>query len=225
MSVDTSTPVVESKWADALEYAVFGLPAMVGVACLFALYSFGGSFTGTNPLVRLVAVLWIVSFVGGFVLNTLMAVSVYFDAKKVRDADVSWDPSPVLYGVATFFLSGLVALHYLYNRYEYTDASSTWESWWYGVAACLAVVVVAVAVSLAPISTGLGVLGFVFASAGVLPIVIYKDAVHVRGTDSDWLPNPVNYFLGVLFGSILLVVPAVVSGYYLYKRHKHVGVP
>lgn len=225
MSVDTSMPVVESKWADALEYAVFGVPAIIGFACLFALYSFGGSFTGTNSFVRIAAVLWIVSFVGGFVLNTLMTVSVYFDAKKVGDADVSWDPSPVLYGVATFFLSGFVALHYLYNRYEYTGASSAWENWWYGVTACLAVVVVAAAVSMAPVSTVLGTLSFVFASASVLPIVIYKDAVHVRGTDSDWLPNPVNYFLGVLFGSLLLVVPAIVSGYYLYKRHKHVGVP
>lgn len=225
MSSETSVPVVESKWSTALEYEVFGIPAMIGIACLLALSIFTRSFDGTNPFAKLVVALWIVGLFGGFVLSTLIAVSLYFDAKKVRDADVRWDPSPVIYGIGGFFLSGLVALHYLYKRYEHTAASSAWDNWWYGVVACLTIVVVAIVASALQVPITIGTLGTLFVSAGILPIVIYKDAVHVRGSDSDWLPNPVNYFVAILASSVLLVVPAMVSGYYLYKRHKHVGTP
>lgn len=225
MSSGTAVSTVESKWSKALEYGLFGWPALVGIACLFALSTFAGSFTGTNPFVKLVVSLWLVGLLGGFVLSLFIAVSLYFDAKKVSNADVQWDPSPIVYGIGGFVLSGLVASHYLYKRYTYTAASSAWDKWWYGVVACFALLVVALASSALRAPVTLGVLSTVFVSAGVLPIVIYKDAVHVRGTDGDWLPNPVNYFLAVFVSSVLVVVPTLVSGYYLYKRHRHVGTP
>ena len=222
---NSSIPAVESKWSRVLEYAVFGFPAMIGIAGLLVFFPFSSSSGGMSLFPRLIAVLTLVSLLGGLVLSVLIAVSLYFDAKLVRDADVAWNPSSALYGVAGFFFSGLVALHYLYQRYEYTASSAAWSNWWYGVAACLAVAVVAGVSGFLPVAGTVGLLGVVLVSAGVLPIVIYKDAVHVRGTDSDWLPNPVNYFLAVFFGSFLFVVPAIVGGYYLYKRHTHVDVP
>ena len=132
----------------------------------------------------------------------------------------------MLYGVVGFFFSGLVALHYLYKRHQHVAASPAWNKWWYGVAACFVVALLALVTPASPLPTmAVLPLATMFVGMGVLPIVIYKDAVHVR-TDSDgWRPNPVNYYLGTFFGAILLVGPAVVSGYYLYKRHKYVGVP
>lgn len=225
MSAKESNPRIESKWASVLEYSVFGFPAIIAIGFLFAVVPFGGSTSSVGFYPKLLGALLLVSLVGGLALTVLVAVSLYFDARKVRSADAAWNPSPALYGVGGLLLSGLVALHYLYERYEHTAAAPAWDNWWYGVVACLTVVVVAGATAVLPISTTMGMAAGIVVSASVLPIAIYKDAVSVRASGGDWLPNPVNYFLAVFVGSFLLVVPAVVSGYYLYKRHKHVGVP
>lgn len=225
MSEDVERPRVESKWKSVLEYAMFGFPAMVGVAVLITFSVYTDSLSGGDFFPRLLAVLFLVSLVGGFVLSVLVAVSVYFDAKRVERADTEWSPSPVVYAIVGFFLSGLAALAYLYERYEYTAPPPTYDWWWYGVAACLAVVVVTGVVGVLPVSTATGTAVTVVVSGSVLPVVIYKDAVHVRSSEREWLPNPVSYFLAVLVGSVLPLVSAAVTGYYLYKRHEHVGVP
>ena len=224
MSDSSKLPSVESRWATVLEYAVFGLPAMVGISFALALYWNDGSFGTSDFLLRLAVAIYIVGLVGGLVLSALFAVGLYLDAKRVGDADVSWEPSPVLYGVGGFFV-WLAAYYYLYKRYEHTAPGPTWAGWWYGVAASFAVVAVVGITTVLPISLTGGILAAVGASVTVLPIAIYKDAVHVRGGESDWFPNPVNYFFAVFVGSFLLFVPVAVSGYYLYKRHSHVGVP
>ncbi|WP_132059238.1 hypothetical protein [Halorussus amylolyticus] len=208
-----------------LEYSMFGFPAMVGLVGLFLLYSFRAPTLG-EPLLAGLGVVLVASTLGGFVLAILIAVSVYGDAKAVASADGEWNPSPILYGLGGFFLSGLVGAHYLYNRYRYTTTpSNDWNGWWYGVVACFAVVVVSGVASVLALPFTVGMFGVLFVGGGVLPIAIYKDAVSVRATDSDWVPNPINYFFVILVCAVTVVVPAAVSGYYLFKRHRHVGAP
>ena len=225
MSSEDQTTTVESRWANALEYAIFGYPAMAGVAGLMLFFTFSSSDGPGGGMVVLGAA-YLLGILGTFVLSILIAVCLYFDAKRLGETDVDWQPSPMLYGVGGFFFSGLLALHYLYKRHQYVAASPTWNKWWYGVASCFVVTLLALVVPLSSLpAMAVLPLATMFVGMGVLPIAIYKDAVHVRADGDEWRPNPVNYYLGTFFGSILLVGPAVVSGYYLYQRHRHVGSP
>lgn len=225
MSSEDQIATVESRWANALEYAIFGYPAMAGIAGLVLFYTFASSGGPGGGMLALGAT-YLLGILGAFVLSILIAVSLYFDAKRLGEADLDWQPSPVLYGVGGLFFSGLLALHYLYKRHQHVAASPAWDKWWYGVASCFVVALLALVVPLSSVPTMAALpLATMFVGMGVLPIVIYKDAVRVRADGDEWRPNPVNYYLGTFFGSILIVGPAVVSGYYLYKRHRHVGSP
>lgn len=227
MSSEDQIATVESRWANALEYAIFGYPAMAGIAGLVLFYTFASSSEGPGGGMMVLGVAYLLGILGAFVLSILIAVSLYFDAKRLGDADLDWQPSPILYGVGGFFFSGLLALHYLYKRHQHVAASPGWNKWWYGVACCFVVTLLALVV---PLSSSLPTmaalpLATMFVGMGVLPIAIYKDAIHVRSGGDEWKPNPVNYYLGAFFGSILPGGSVLVSGYYLYKRRRHVGSP
>lgn len=73
---------------------------------------------------------------------------------------------------------------------------------------------------------GLGLLGLLVAV--MFPVAVYVDARAVRDAElRDWRPDPALYGLGalvaVLVTNVVLSVPFAV--YYLYLRHKHLGVP
>ena len=226
MSSKEQIVTVESRWANALEYAIFGYPAMAGIAGLLLFYTFASSSEGPGGGMLVLGVAYLLGILGAFVLSILIAVSLFFDAKRLGETDLDWQPSPILYGLGGFFFSGLVALHYLYKRHQYVAASPVWHKWWYGVASCFVVTVLVLVASISSLPTmALLTLATMFVGMGVLPIAIYKDAVRVRADGDEWRPNPVNYYLGTFFGSILPGGSVIVSGYYLYKRHRHVGSP
>lgn len=71
---------------------------------------------------------------------------------------------------------------------------------------------------------GFGILAFVVFVG--LPIALYMDARRVGRADLDWRPDPFVYGgLGLLQFVVTPVVGFLVALYYLYQRHKHVGVP
>lgn len=219
-----SEDVLVTRWSRLLEYAIFSYPIMLAVIFVGPLVLqsgvAGGTSYGRNPLAGTVAVLMVVGFLLTSVLMILVAVSLYFDAKAVSGTDVEWSPSPVLYAIGGFLFSGLVAFHYLYERHRHLGSSARSGNWWYAVVAYLglAVLVAVLAVlptSFDPVLTVAGLLG------AVLPIALYLDAAYVSSSGGDWQPNPVNYYLVAFFGSILVVVPAILSGYYLFKRRRH----
>ena len=114
------------------------------------------------------------------------------------------------------------------------------DRWWYGVAAFVVVgvlnavvfsVVVASAVANVPGASSAALassLSLLNAAASIaLPVAIYRDAAHLRTIGSDWAPNPVEYLVAVTLGFVIPFLPValLVSGYYLYQRRTHVGVP
>ena len=194
---------------------------------------------GSDPLATSVVALLVGVFVLFALFGVLWAVALFFDAKRVRAADLDWSPSPVLYAFGSFF-TAIVPLYYLYKRYEHVSMPVEGDRWWYGVEAFVVVgvlnaivfsVVVATAVANVPgassatFASGLSLLNV--ATSIALPIVIYRDAAHLRTIDSDWAPNPVEYLVAVSLGFVIPFVPValLVSGYYLYQRRVHVGVP
>lgn len=67
----------------------------------------------------------------------------------------------------------------------------------------------------------LSLLGFIGISLIFLfPIVVYKDAKSVLGTDSEWHPIPLLYALGGVFGFFIPLLQQMVGIVYLYKRYK-----
>jgi len=124
--------VVDSKWW----YWVAAVPAYAAVGLLGGIVAFGlfilsigidvaggmGLATGTLVLVgTLVAVLY---GLAGLVLFVMFPIGIYLDAQAIAEADVEWEPDPVLYGIvavttalfSALLVSLVVAIYYLYRR-------------------------------------------------------------------------------------------------------------
>lgn len=221
MSADTrSLPVVESKWADALEYTLFAVPAVFGLLFLIFARSFFVPITG--GVAASISILVVFVYLAILALAVFVPVAVYLDAKRVRDANGEWSPSAGLYAVLGFFFTGLVVIDYLYKRNKYTAVPSETSWWWYGVAFSLVLAI------------GLGAMGSLVSGVwfstvvivtAILPVCLYKDAVYVCASESEWKPNPATYFTAALVSAIFVVVQPLIAGFYLYKRHTHVGNP
>lgn len=158
----------------------------------------------------------------GLLFLVLNPVAIYLDAQAVNEAGLEWEPNAPLYAIGSVFLGGLVPLHYLYKRYQHT-ADGTTHAWtWYLVAQFLviapgAAVLMAVVhpVMLTPLAL----------SAGAFLVGIYRDAAYVRTRTDEWLPNPINWYLGAAFSVIFFGIgPLLVCAYYLFKRRKTVGL-
>lgn len=174
---------------------------------------------GVSAMLGGVAVVWILLLLFGLLSAVAIPVFLYLDAGKVADQDVEWDPSPVVYAVAGFFLSGLVVWHYLYKRHQYVIDWVGSEAWWYLALVGAAIEIGGlVAAGLNPPFFLLSVIGVPFVALGV-----YKDATYAR-LNSDWRPNPVNHFLAAFFSGIITVVGVLYFGYYAYKRHQSLGL-
>lgn len=133
--VDGSASVsgaVDSKWwycvAAVPIYAVIGLIAGIIGVVLFLL-GIAVDVGGAEGIATGVVVVLVVLGVGiyglaGLALSLLFPIGVYLDAKTITEADVSWDPDPVLYLLVAagsvlltaFTLSFVVAVYYLYRR-------------------------------------------------------------------------------------------------------------
>ncbi|WP_135853301.1 hypothetical protein [Halorussus salinus] len=233
MTDETRRVTVRSRWATGVELGVLGWPATFGAVGLG--FFVPGLGVESGEFAETLALLAVLSLVVGVALRLLLAVTLYFDATRVYESDADWDPSPVVYALGGLFLASLTGLVYLLKRHDYVEPPAVRGGWWYGVGGAFAAMVLVPTATLLVGSTGIQLsneamatfpeFGLSLLLCGVLPIAIYKDAVYVRATDRRWSPNPVVYLLGTFVTAFLPVVPAVVSGYYLYKRHEHVGTP
>jgi hypothetical protein len=131
-TVEADPTVVDSKWW----YWVAAVPAYAAVGLLGGIVAFGlfiltigidvaggmGLATGALVLVgTLVAVLY---GLAGLVLFVMFPIGIYLDAQAIAEADVDWEPDPVLYGIvavttalfSALLVSLVVAIYYLYRR-------------------------------------------------------------------------------------------------------------
>jgi hypothetical protein len=233
MTNETRRVTVRSRWATGVELGVLAWPATFGAVGLGFFVPGLGAESG--EFAETLALLAVLSLVVGIVLRLLLAVTLYFDAARLRESDADWDPSPMVYALGGLFLASLAGLVYLLKRHDYVEPPAVRGGWWYGVGGAFTVMVLVPTATLLLASTGTRLsngavaafpeFGLSLLLCGVLPIAIYKDAVYVRAIDRHWSPNPVLYLLGTFVTALLPVAPAVVSGYYLYKRHTHVGTP
>lgn len=236
MTAKHSYPTADTVWSLVLELSLFVAPVVFGLlfggSLVFGAFAgtSGGGATGpgtTTPMDQAMGVVLGVGFLGFILLALLLAVLVpvalYLDASALNDLDIEWEPEPVLYAILGFLFSGLATMHYLYKRHQNVVDPDTWEGWWTVVAAFLGVGLVAAVLSVAVPSIGAPVAGIAAILFGLTPVALYQDATYVRSTDSDWRPNPVNYYLAAVFGwFLLLIVP--LSLYYLFRRGRSVGL-
>ncbi|WP_336329217.1 hypothetical protein [Haloarcula sp. CGMCC 1.2071] len=194
----------------------------------------GGESVGTGPLgMASIFGTFGVWYLGGIVVALISwlvtPVFLYFDTKKVQEADVDWDPNPVLYAVAGFFLGYLMKLHHLYKRHQYVVDWVDRDWWWTVVAigavlppVCLALG--GVLVSSGSVGTGLVSIGVGILTAVPFSVAIYRDATYVRLQSGTWQPNPGNYVnLGVFFLVLGPIVYPIIGCYYLFRRHRAIG--
>lgn len=234
MTREPSRPAVETTWTTVLEASLFLFPVMAGLLfggalVVGALVGAPGGAEGPGAADPVATAMGTVLGVGvllfllaAVLLALLVPVALYLDATALNDLDLEWEPEPVLYAVLGFFVSGLATLHYLWKRHRHVVDPDTWDGWWTVVGAFLLVGFAAAVLSVVVPSMAVPVVGLAAMLFGLTPAALYKDAAHVRSTDSDWRPNPVNYYLAAVFGVVLLLVVPV-SMYYLFRRSQHVG--
>lgn len=240
MSVERS--LTNSREIRAVEYTLFIVAALLGsitpVLTMLAEFTDRLGFGGSDPLAASVVALFGLALAVFILFGVVWAVALFRDAKHVGATDLDWSPSPLLYAVGSL-LTAIVPLYYLYKRHEHLPTPVKANRWWYGI---VAFVVVALLNAVVFVLTIAGVLAGAIGSSAllvsglsllttaatvVLPVAIYRDAGHLRTIGSDWAPNPVEYFVAVLVGFVIPVIPIplFVSGYYLYQRRAHAGVP
>lgn len=127
------------------------------------------------------------------------------------------------------------------------DAPGVASRWWYWIAAVPVYAVVTFFLAglffLFVVGTGMGGPGPMPVGPGVvfplvvllvlpglvlavmLPVAFYFDATAVAESAVDWDPDPVLYALVGVVGIFVNVVGPVAALYYLYRRHRRVGVP
>ena len=123
------TATVESRWW----YWIAAVPVYSAVSLLLGGLLFGVFFLGfwvdvgfAVSGVFAFALLMVLLAVPGLVLSVLFPLAVYVDARAVSEADVGWNPDPLLYGVVAlagvlvtaFTVSVPLALYYLYRRHD-----------------------------------------------------------------------------------------------------------
>lgn len=147
----------------------------------------------------------------------------WLDARAIDRSEVPWEPNRYIYASAALLVSApLVALVYLYRRYEYLVPSVADSHWW---------VAVAVSGAITPLTVAVGLYGTVVAvstvlafattiAAGLLPVGIYRDAAYVRASEYRWNPNPALY-LGVAFVCLAVaILQPLLAVWYLGKRYR-----
>ncbi|EMA18568.1 hypothetical protein C443_18759 [Haloarcula argentinensis DSM 12282] len=198
------------------------------------LVGLGGESVGDGPLgMASIFGTFGVWYIGGIVVALISwlvtPIVLYFDTKKIRDADVDWDPNPVLYAVGGFFLGYLMKLHHLYHRHQYVVDWVDRDWWWTVVAVGTVLPPVCIALGATLVSSGSLGIGFVLVGVGILTAVpfsvaIYRDATYVRLQSGAWQPNPGNYVnLGVFFLLLGPIVYPIIGCYYLFRRHRAIG--
>lgn len=192
------------------------------------LLGFRNTETGLTGAVAALGIWWIAAVVVGVVTWLATPVVLYLDTKKLNEADLEWEPSPVLYAVLGFFFGYLMKLHHVYKRHQYVVDWVDRDSWWTLV--LVGTVFPTLCIGGALLLGGwTGALPFLLTGIGVLlavpfPFAIYRDATYVRLNSGGWQPNPGNYLnLAVFFFLLAPVAFPITGGYYLARRHRAIG--
>lgn len=174
-----------------------------------------------------------------------LAVALYRDASAVTSPE--WDPDPRLYGLlgGLYPLSLVVAAVYLYRRYhrvgiahlpvkDSLPAERVRDSrWWYAIAGGAALFVVGFGNLFVPYGAVLGFASALYLRVSVSVLVcvtglilssvgLTLDISAVRHSDGEWRPETTKYHLPTIL--VPGLVP-LVAGFYLFNRHRHLGVP
>lgn len=217
MSADRSgaNPTV---WFLALEKLLFALPPLVGLGIAGVLRERG------DPTIQ--SGLVVFAAVGAVALR----IGIFLDATRLRSH--TWRPNRSAYALSALAVSApLVGLFYLYRRHERVGTPDERGFWWYLIVLSLVGAVSAIPLALVALAMALpdafvavpATVGAVALS--VFPLAVYKDAAHVRSESHRWRPNPATY-LALAFLSLAVTAPQpLVACYYLYRRHRTVGVP
>ena len=207
-----------------LPVALYGFLG-VGIVLL----GFGDSEAGVLGATAALGTWWIAMILVGVVSWLATPVLLYLDTKKINEADLEWQPSPVLYAVGGLFLGYLMKLHHIYKRHQYVVDWVERDSWWYPVAVGTVVPPLLVAAAFAIGFGAAGPVPFLLVGAAILfavpfPLAIYRDATYVRLNSGGWRPNPGNYLnVAVFFFPFAPVAFPITGGYYLARRHGAIG--
>ncbi|ELZ22516.1 hypothetical protein C475_18428 [Halosimplex carlsbadense 2-9-1] len=212
---------------DVPSWAYRGLELLVvGPAVVVALFAFGlftildGPMAGSPFSFGALGVGYVGVLALGFFGRLLLPPLVYLDSRSLSGREIDWEPNSILYGIFGFVFGWLVVAEYLYKRHTYVVDWVGSEAWWY----CALVGAGGLAVGVLSFAAGLfGTLPVIYLGLPLFAIGLYRDATYVR-LNSEWHPNPINHFLAALFSGLFVVLWIPYFGYYVYKRHTHLGL-
>lgn len=203
------------------------LYALLGVSII--LLGFGENEAGVMGAVAALGA-WYFALLAFVIISWLLTpIVLYLDTKKLNEADLEWQPSPVLYAVLGFFFGYLMKLHHIYKRHQYVVDWVERDSWWILVAAGTVLPTVLLGLAFAVGMNSGTILPFLLVGLAILiavpfPLAIYRDATYVRLNSGGWRPNPGNYLnLAVFFFVLAPVTFPITGGYYLARRHRAIG--
>ncbi|WEL16930.1 putative membrane protein [Halorhabdus sp. SVX81] len=220
---------LSDRWCRVLEYGFFLLWVLTiaagGIFSYVSMTSTAASGFGTintsvfpEPIASISGWLLIALPLYGVLYHMIAAVGLYADASKLHAAELDWYPFPILYAAGGLALSALVVLPYLRKRYEYLPPDSSSRLWFPIVMFCVSggfLALVGFGIGGLDVTAPLVLLGL----GPPLALAVYHDAKRVNAR-TDWQPNPITYFMSVLFTTVLLVGPYLIGGLYIYKRRQ-----
>ncbi|WIV68520.1 hypothetical protein [Natrialbaceae archaeon AArc-T1-2] len=222
MTTDSALEIVD--WARLAERLCFLFPPVVGVGVVGVLRDVDPSVPGFARGLVLVGTF-------GYTLLTLaMAVTLCFDARRVRESGV-WQPTPWLYTIGAVLWAPAAGVVYLYRRHRHFGTPPGWSGWWLVVAGSLLVTLTGGAIASVAfvlelpgvVTSAIGVAGAI--AVGLFPVAIHQDAAYVCTQGSLWRPNPAGY-LGVAFLSLFVPpLQPLLAAYYLLRRRRAIGTP
>lgn len=210
---------VETIWHRLLEVELAVVPVGFGAFAFFAgiLASLSGS-SAEGPFATVVGILLIAAIPLAILFALASPILLALDSREVNQGGGDWAPTTALYVLAGVFFSGLAVMEYLYRRSRNVADPDVDDRWWYGAAAGFAMYVLGVLSFVSGVQLGFSVAGIGYA---LLPVALYKDAVYVRNTGSEWAPGPITYYFLTAIGlAIVFLAPFVLLfvAYYLFKR-------
>lgn len=210
---------VETIWHRLLEVELAVVPVGFGAFAFFAgiLASLSGS-SAEGPFATVVGILFITAIPLAILFTLASPILLALDSREVNQAGGEWAPTTALYVLAGVFLSGLAVMEYLYRRSRKVADPDVDARWAYAAGAGFAMYVLGVLAFVSGVQLGFSLAGIGYA---LLPVALYKDAVYVRNTDSEWEPGPIGYYFSTVIGlAVIFLAPFILLfvAYYLVKR-------
>lgn len=121
---------VDSRWwywiAAYVGSSVLPIVILVGAFVVSGIVGISVQETAfAGPIVVLGLLFLVLLIAVALVVSAMLPVALYVDARQVGEADLEWQPDPVLYGllgllqfIATPLVGFVVAAYYLFRRHE-----------------------------------------------------------------------------------------------------------